>query len=221
MSEIDARELHPQIPIVQPLITYDLNRDGLSEVILGGVNRVHWNQGKGSFKRGPLLKHWPGEIGEAAVMADFNGDQHVDFLCVTARDLAPVLFTGNAKGEFLFAGRKAADIQLKNPSAITAGDIDQDGDLDLMVVSAFAGLDLYENDGRGQFRDVRADWVNERHSFGMAHTLDDFNLDGHLDLYVIGMSSTTAPRLDGMNATREDVAEHARLRGVMGYGNRL
>src|SRR5439155_388038 len=54
-------------------------------------------------------------------------------------------------------------------------DLDSDGDLDLLVVSDFAGVDLYRNDGRGRFTDVTREWVAEPRAFGMAHALADFN----------------------------------------------
>ena len=100
-------------------------------------------------------------------------------------------------------------------------DLDDDHDLDLMVVSDFAGVDLYENDGRGRFTDVRDRWIDEWHSFGMAHTFGDYDLDGRQDFYVIGMSSTTARRLDSMGLGRSDFREHSRMRSAMGFGNRM
>ena len=100
-------------------------------------------------------------------------------------------------------------------------DLDGDGDLDLLVVSDYAGLDIYENDSRGKFLDVTNKWVDEDHIFGMAHTFGDYNLDGQLDFYAIGMSSTTARRLDYMNLGRDDRPDVQRMRSQMGYGNRM
>ena len=100
-------------------------------------------------------------------------------------------------------------------------DIDDDGDLDLLVVNDFAGFDLHLNDGRGQFTDVTADFGRDRHLFGMAHTFGDYDLDGDLDFYVIGMSSTTARRLEWIGIGPDDKPEHNALRAAMGYGNRM
>ena len=100
-------------------------------------------------------------------------------------------------------------------------DYDGDLDLDLLVVSDFAGVDLYQNDGDGQFSDVTDEVFYNRHLFGMAHSIEDFNHDGILDLYAIGMSSTTARRLDRMNAGRSEFPGHNEMRSAMGYGNRL
>jgi hypothetical protein len=100
-------------------------------------------------------------------------------------------------------------------------DLDDDRDLDLLVVSDFSGLDLYENDGRGKFTDVTAKYVSERHGFGMSHALGDFDRDGVLDLYFVGMSSTTARRLERLGLKRSDQAAYDARRMDMAYGNRL
>lgn len=100
-------------------------------------------------------------------------------------------------------------------------DLDQDADLDLVVVSDFAGIDVYSNDGRGHFTDVTDTAVDVAANFGMSHAVADFNRDGLLDLYVTGMASTTARRLEQMGVGRDDLPEHTSQRIEMGYGNRM
>ena len=292
VAEIDARKLERGMLRMHPLILYDLNGDGLSEVILGGVNLVHWNLGNGQFKRADLVKHWRGEIGESGLIADFTGDAVVDFLCVTARDRVPVLFKGQPGGKFETPGQLIEAAKVQNASVMTAGDINRDGDLDvwltqyrraytggqmptpfydandgypsyllvndgqggfvdetesrglgekryrrtysasfadlnddnaldLLVVSDFSGTDIYENDGSGHFKDVRDSWVDQWHNFGMAHSFGDYDLDGKLDFYVIGMSSTTMRRLNYMDLNRPGFPQHESMRTIMGYGNRM
>ena len=100
-------------------------------------------------------------------------------------------------------------------------DLDDDGDLDLAVTADFAGLDLYANDGKGHFEDVTGKWATQRHGFGMSHVFGDLNRDGLQDLYFVGMSSTTARRLDRLGITRSDFEEYTRMRAPMTFGNRL
>ncbi len=100
-------------------------------------------------------------------------------------------------------------------------DLDDDLDLDLVVVSDFAGIDVYRNDGAHRFVDVTTLSVDHPKLFGMGHTFGDFNGDGTIDAYVIGMSSTTARRLDRMKAGRSDFPAHNTMRSAMTFGNRM
>ena len=100
-------------------------------------------------------------------------------------------------------------------------DWDVDGDQDLLVVSDFAGADFHRNEGAGRFVDRTAEWLGESHAFGMAHTLADFDVDGRLDLLMIGMNSPTADRLDHLGLWRPDATEDRGMRARMTVGNRL
>jgi hypothetical protein len=100
-------------------------------------------------------------------------------------------------------------------------DLDGDGRMDLLLSSDFAGNDLFLGDGHGHFRDVTATMIDEAHDFGMGHTVADFDGDGILDLYLVGMSSTTARRLESMHAGLPDHPDYQKERPAMGYGNRM
>lgn len=277
---------------IHPLIAYDLNGDGLSEIIAGGCNRVYWNLGKGKFKLGDFVAS-PSRTFEVGLIADISGDGHADYVAPGIRgDL--LVFEGNEKGEFLTQpkGKVRGGGPLRQPQGLTVGDIDADGDLDvwiaqykiaylngqmptpyydandghpaflllnggggrflpyteeaglaakrnrrsytstfvdldddmdldLLVVSDFAGIDVYHNDGKGFFEDVTDKLVDERHSFGMSATFGDYNLDGQIDFYIAGMSSTTARRLEYMQLGRSDRPEIHMKRMQMAYGNRM
>src|SRR5690349_1592046 len=270
---------------IDPLILYDLDGDGLSEIILAAKNRVYHRREGGRYEAEPLCKY-PAELITSAVIGDFDGDGVADYLCAGFKGL--YLFKGSARGTFDEPGRLvwAANPHLKYAQVLTCGDIDGDGDLDvwlgqykvpyldgqmptpyhdandgypaylllndgrgnftdgtvgaglekkrwrrvysgsfadldgdghldLVVVSDFAGVDLYRNDGHGHFTDVSGDWVAEPHAFGMAHALADFNGDGRLDLLMIGMNSPAADRLEHLGLSRSNNAEHRAMRSNM------
>jgi hypothetical protein len=276
---------------IDPLILYDLDGDGLSEIILAAKNRVYHRREGGRYEAGPLCKYPQGLI-TSAVIADFDGDGVADFLCAEFKGL--YLFKGSPEGTFDEPGRLvwAANPHLKYTQVLTCGDIDGDGDLDvwlgqykvpyrdgqmpkpyydandgypgylllndghgiftdetagagleqkrwrrvysgsfadldgdghldLVVVSDFAGVDLYRNDGHGRFTDMTGQWVAEPHAFGMAHALADFNGDGQLDLLMIGMNSPAADRLEHLGLTRPGSTEDRTMRSRMTFGNRL
>ena len=100
-------------------------------------------------------------------------------------------------------------------------DLDSDADLDLLVVSDYAGVDLYHNDGTGRFTDANHTLLADRHLFGMSAAFADYDLDGRLDFFVAGMGSTTARRLNALGLSRPDRPDVSEMRMRMGYGNRL
>lgn len=100
-------------------------------------------------------------------------------------------------------------------------DFDEDGDLDLITVNDYSGVDAYQNDGKGTFKTVTKSFIDERANFGMGHAIADLNRDARMDFFVTGMSSTTARRLDALGLGREDFPEVQKLRAKMAYGNRL
>lgn len=133
------------------------------------------------------------------------------------------LLVNDGRGSFSDHTREAGleEKRLRRTYGASFVDLDDDGRLDILVTSDFSGIDIYRGDGRGRFEDVTAEWVRERHTFGMSHVFADFDLDGRLDFYVVGMSSTTARRLDSMGLGRTDRADVQAMRSRMSYGNRL
>ena len=63
--------------------------------------------------------------------------------------------------------------RLRRTYSSSLADLDGDSDLDLVVVSDFAGLDIYQNDGQGRFHNVTTELVDEPHNFGMSHAIAD------------------------------------------------
>jgi hypothetical protein len=133
------------------------------------------------------------------------------------------LLRNRGDGRFDLATEAAglAEKRFRRTYASTFVDLDDDADLDLLVISDFSGLDLYSNDGKGHFSDANSTLDADRHLFGMSGALADYNLDGRMDLFVAGMGSTTARRLDAAGLHREDRPEESAMRMRMAYGNRM
>lgn len=133
------------------------------------------------------------------------------------------LLLNDGKGMFTDGTEKAGLGPKRNRRTFSASLLDLDGDRhpDLVVVADFSGLDFYRNRGDGTFEDVTDSRVDERHGFGMSHTFGDYDGDGKIDLYMVGMSSTTARRLDALGLARSGFDEYTKMRAPMSYGNRL
>lgn len=100
-------------------------------------------------------------------------------------------------------------------------DMNGDGNLDLAVTSDFAGVDVFAGDGKGQFVDKTKDWIAQPRLFGMTHVISDLDRDGEVDLFAVGMASTTARRLERMGLGLESEKDITANRESMGHGNRL
>lgn len=141
-----------------------------------------------------------------------------------ARDGYPAyLMLNDGTGKFTDHTIQAGLEAKRNRRTYSASFVDLDDDLtlDLIVVNDFAGVDVYKNDGNGHFTDMSGTMLDETSNFGMSHTFADYDLDGVLDLYVIGMSSTTMRRLNHMGLAREGFPDFVEMRTRLGYGNRM
>lgn len=292
-KQVMYREITPpeRSFFIDPLILYDLDGDGISEIILAAKNLLYRVQSDGTYTAEALCRESPGLI-FSGMISDFDVDGYPDFLC--AKFGGVYLFSGSSNGTFEGTARLvwAPKERLKYVQVLTCGDIDSDGDLDvwlgqykvpyergqmptpyydandghpsyllindghgtfvdgteesnlanlrlrrgysgsfvdldengtmdLALVSDFAGVDFYRNDGRGRFENATEDWVADSSGFGMAHSIADFDGNGHLDFLMIGMNSPTADRLNAMGLDRAGKNGGLRNRARMTFGNRL
>ena len=104
--------------LIDPLIAYDLDGDGLSEIILAARNLLFRRGADGQFKSEPLCRQPPGLI-FTATFADFDGDGAPDLLCATGDGL--VLIRGSGQGAFEEAGQLvwAAPAKLRYAQVLT------------------------------------------------------------------------------------------------------
>jgi hypothetical protein len=139
-------------------------------------------------------------------------DGHPDFLLIN-----------DGTGNFGDRTEQSGLAQKRNRRTFSASwlDLNDDHHLDLIVVADFAGMDAYLNDGKGRFHEATGKLLGERAGFGMSHTIADFNRDGKTDIYMVGMSSTTARRLDRLGLGRPGFETHDKMRAPMAFGNRL
>ena len=130
---------------------------------------------------------------QAVVWGDFDNDGDLDFFIGNESriewperegDYPSQLFLNNGNGTFTDVAAHAGVTNDRLAKGVTAGDYDNDGDLDLYVSNIGVNR-LYRNNGDGTFTDVAQQLgVTEPEGRSFVPWFFDFDNDGHLDLYV-------------------------------------
>jgi hypothetical protein len=185
---------NPIIKVVSPEPTPiglgDFNKDGNLDIVTGVVGaklEINLGLGNGDFMAPVGYSFgWQG-IAEDLVVADFNNDSNLDIAsCNLFENYWISIFKGNGDGTFQAPQNlpTAYSPDLLNVEGITCGDLDNDGDKDIMVSNAPSkALSLYYNNGDGTFEyRMRAGSNNGAWSpfFG------DFDNDGRGDVVGVG-----------------------------------
>jgi hypothetical protein len=130
------------------------------------------------------------EIGSGVALGDIDGDGWVDlYFCRLEGDNLLYRNRGGWKFEDITApAGVACPNQLSTGCAFA--DIDDDGDLDLLVNSLGGGTRAFLNDGQGHFAEMTEGWLVRQ--FGATSmALADVDGDGDLDLYVTNYRADT------------------------------
>lgn len=132
----------------------------------------------------------------AAAEADFNGDGRWDlYLARGARgdlsflerngrriSISDIVMFGTSDGKYKDMSRSAGIATKTHSRGVTTGDFDNDGDVDILVIT-FTGRDLfYMNNGDGTFQRRVAPWFKRSGAHGDTATAVDYDGDGRLDV---------------------------------------
>lgn len=160
----------------------------------------------------PRLAHvakWVLSVGDAASVADVNGDGRPDiFLTQTLKhpDWRAKLYIN--KGDFQFEKVAIPDLEPYLDDPVNYGipgfsfflDYDNDGDKDLFVGFGFGQSRLFENrlipDGEFSFEEVDVPFLQELNTICLSANAMDFNNDGYLDLFLANTLQTHFPDYD-------------------------
>lgn len=175
-----------------------------SFVPLAAENRIHFTeqtqQAGIHFKHtngASQHKYLPETMGAGGLFFDYNNDGHLDIYLVNSGTLdhdiqhqrqpneMNVLYQNSGDGTFTDV-TVAAGLQHNRGYGMgcISADYDNDGDADLYLTN-FGPNQLYRNNGDGTFTDVTSDAGVGDGNWSVSASFGDFNLDGHLDLYVV------------------------------------
>ena len=239
----DAEPLCPENLEIETAVIADFNGDGIPDMLMVDHHQLKLmpGLGGGKFSVPSVVADLPPiDVGQSLTAADIDGDGHPDALLsqylepyrdgqmptpyYDSNDGYPLyLLHNDGKGRFsdITVGSGLEAKRRRRVSVASFVDLNEDTFPDLVLTCDFAGHDIFYNDGHGHFKDVTDEVIDDRHNFGMGHCFADWNGDGHLDMYLIGMSSTTARRLEAMKVGLDEFPEHQKNRPAMGYGNRM
>jgi hypothetical protein len=162
----------------------DLDRDGDLDLVSAGgsgATLVHFNNGAGVFTdSGQSIL--AADESTSLALGDINGDGSLDLVLGngSSTNADDKVLTNDGSGTFLDSGQALGNLTTHE---IKLGDVDSDGDLDLMTGNGFFGAGLgnrvYTNDGSGVFTDS-GQILGTAASWDLC--LGDFDLDGDLDI---------------------------------------
>jgi enediyne biosynthesis protein E4 len=192
------------------LLKGDINKDGVNEIYMGGGKDqagtfIDFNQ-TGSldlFTPKNFVKYSLGEETKGALF-DVDNDGDLDFYQATGGRFFPAIsdaqhdriFLNNGKGDFFESPYPLPFTGFVSTSVVKPIDFDNDGDMDLLIGERFdpfvygkggRGF-LFQNDGKGLFKDVTVEYAPDLIHIGMITdaSVVDIDNDGWTDLVVVG-----------------------------------
>lgn len=202
----------------------DMDNDGDRDIYITSMyekNMLYENRENQSFQEVAIRAGVSGGIvrSQVGIWGDIDNDGDVD-LFVTNEDTTNMLYLNNGFGKFREITHQARLTSCRGGKSATFGDLDGDGDLDLVVTFFNLPNRVYRNDGINPktdlplFTDLTAQWLPpaaDSLAKSTAACLADFDNDGDLDLYICKLVSTNRLYENDGTGRFTDITEAAGL----------
>ncbi len=169
----------------------DVNGDGHPDLVCANYNgntiTVYTNNGSGIFVT--LITVPAGTRPKCVISTDVNHDGRPDIITANSSSSTLSVLLNQGSG-YYFTAVDSSPATGAGPACVTAGDVNADGRLDLIVANlgdTVRGFTILTNDGTGHFSAALAP-NNFIHSSWV--TAADVNADNAVDLIVVGASSS-------------------------------
>jgi len=172
----------------------DVDNDGDVDLVVAcagdGTVKVYDNNGSGGFALSESLNvgSGAGSFPAGVELADLNQDGWLDIAMALRSDGEIHTWTNDGDGTFTFRDSESAHVGAGggNPWDVEVGDIDKDGDIDIMAVgNEFdndTNFEVFDNDGTGMI--ASTDSISHTGDNGRRMTIGDVDNDGDLDVVV-------------------------------------
>ncbi len=164
----------------------DVDGDQYPDLVVG--SELYLNDRTGRFTLSALgVTAFHYSVTRAIAAGDVNGDGHNDIV-IGKQMVRNRLYLGDGRGGFVDATSSSMPIDTDDTRALELGDVDGDGDLDIVLgnYAAYSGYlghnRLYINDGQGVFRDAPK---KIEVSTGFTEEVELFDADGDGDLDIV------------------------------------
>ncbi len=213
----------------------DLDNDGFLDFFVcndHGENLMFLNNGSGGMVATKLIDFQTTPEDDmsgnySSIFTDIDGDDDLDLYigkCRAGVDDSSdprrinTLYINNGDGTYTESGEAFGVNNGAQSWSIDAGDIDNDGDTDLIVAHHNSPHDLYVNDGNGHF-DSKVLLQCGDICYATQSFFCDFDNNGWLDIFITDISASYILFNDEMSFSRRDIVEEGRQPFSGAYGD--
>ena len=216
-----------RLPTVSNRATYavafvDVDGDGDNDLVLGNSrqNELYLNNGRGFFDDVTVRLPIDNDFTRALAFGDVDGDGDNDLVLANTDNSGKQnrLYVNDGSGRFTDATVSGMPAATDRTHAVALGDVDNDGDPDIVFGNSNAPSGaqntLYRNDGRGIFMDATAASLPQVEDATESLALRDADLDGDLDLLLANASQDRYYVNDGAGSFADVTAARMPIESV-------